>query len=264
MTRSYTKSCVFHKIGDGLKTSAWHDKWNVIGPLNDIVSARDLYDARFSKDLKVADLIQDNKWVWPDDWLIRFPWLQMLQVPVFNANMKDEVVWVTNDGSKVKYSKLMTQDRMLKWNATGNYACPLCGTCPDSHSHLFFECVFAKTVWISMKKKKLFRGLSNNLVDIVQNLANYHFRKDIWGVINRFTVAAVVYHIWQERNGRIFNKPPRNENDLVKIIKDNIEMQLLTLKVKENNAVKVAAKGWGFILFSIFSVAFLGVHGIFV
>ncbi|XP_071688929.1 uncharacterized protein [Rutidosis leptorrhynchoides] len=271
-------SNTLHKLP--LNTSTCHAKWNAIGVLNDIVSARDLYDARLSNDLKVAELIQGNKWVWPEDWLIIFPRLQMLQVPFFSANMKDEVVWVTNEGCRTAQAwkdlressntirwhhlvwfscsnpkqslflwlaiqgKLMTHDRMLRWNANGNYACPLCGTCPDSHSHLFFECVYSKKIWITMKKKLLFRGLSNNLMDIVQTLANYHFKKDIWGVINRFTVAvaAVVYHIWHERNRRIFNKPPRNENDLIKSIKYNIELQLLTLNVKEKKSVKIAAK----------------------
>ena len=42
------------------------------------ITSRDIYDARFSNDAKVADMIVNDKWIWPEDWWIKFPILNFL------------------------------------------------------------------------------------------------------------------------------------------------------------------------------------------
>ena len=55
---SYTvKSHIHYKVGDGKKISMWYDKWCSLGPLNQIITQRDIYDARLSNEMCISDTI---------------------------------------------------------------------------------------------------------------------------------------------------------------------------------------------------------------
>ncbi|GKB96202.1 putative reverse transcriptase domain-containing protein [Tanacetum coccineum] len=79
-----------------------------------------------------------------------------------------DVVWLSNCIPRhafhmwlVAKRRLKTQDLLRQWdiNRTNQiFQCSLCDGQPDSHEHLFFECVFSKQVWDSLKE---LAGLSN-------------------------------------------------------------------------------------------------------
>ncbi|GJZ80917.1 hypothetical protein Tco_0645911 [Tanacetum coccineum] len=104
MLRDKVKPHVFYKIGNGKNISAWHDKWCQMGPLDKIVSNMDLYDARLALDAKVADMIINNKWKWPEGWVKDFPELNQIPNPVINVNATDKVCWVNSDYKEVDFS----------------------------------------------------------------------------------------------------------------------------------------------------------------
>ncbi|XP_071700537.1 uncharacterized protein [Rutidosis leptorrhynchoides] len=147
-----------------------------------------------------------------------------------------------------KLDRLSTQDKLMKWFPTKSFKCGLCGVCEDSVQHLFFECSFSKNVWKECKKFLLFQGLPDTLNEIIDSLARYPFRNQIWDIINRLTVAAVVYNIWNERNCRFFKDLKRKEMDLVHVIIEGIKLKLTTFVVKGSNAIKIAEKKWDLVL----------------
>ncbi|GKA35886.1 RNA-directed DNA polymerase, eukaryota, reverse transcriptase zinc-binding domain protein [Tanacetum coccineum] len=55
--REKVRQHVLCKVGNGNTINAWYDKWCSIGPLCDLVSSREIYDAILSNDSKVAELI---------------------------------------------------------------------------------------------------------------------------------------------------------------------------------------------------------------
>ena len=57
----------------------------------------------------------------------------------------------------------------------------------------------------------------------------------------KFSLAASVYFVWQERNLRIFKNEERDSSVLIKIIYDEIRAKLMSLKTKKSNAVNAAA-----------------------
>nr|GEY60155.1 RNA-directed DNA polymerase, eukaryota, reverse transcriptase zinc-binding domain protein [Tanacetum cinerariifolium] len=58
--RDKVRKHIIHKIGNGRSTSIWHDNWNDMGQLSQIISYRDIYDARLQNSNTVADLIEEG------------------------------------------------------------------------------------------------------------------------------------------------------------------------------------------------------------
>ena len=58
-------------------------------------------------------------------------------------------------------------------------------------------------------------------------------------------LAAVVYNIWKERNGRIFREMTNSCEDVYKCIVETVKNRLMSLTVKESMAVRRMEKVWG-------------------
>ncbi|XP_071708751.1 uncharacterized protein [Rutidosis leptorrhynchoides] len=264
-------------------SDTWFDKWSSIGSLDRVVNRRDKYQARLSDDLKVAQIIQNNSWIWHDEWKIKYPSLFSINVHVLQDN-EDDVCWLSNDGSISRYqtskawvnlrenkpkvswyhviwfkqatpkhafvlwlviqNRLVTQDKLQKWYPNLQLKCVLCDLEVDSHKHLFYSCAYSSAIWGMVNRKLLFKGLPNDLQRIMVMLSGYPYSKNIWNVINRIVIAAMVYYVWQERNYRIFKGRKRSELELKGIIEQFVRFKLLTLKVKGSQAVEKAAKMW--------------------
>ncbi|GKE08036.1 RNA-directed DNA polymerase, eukaryota, reverse transcriptase zinc-binding domain protein [Tanacetum coccineum] len=83
---------VWYNIGNGEKTSMFYDKWCSNGPLSKFISKRNQYDARINDNVLVADLLVDNNWKWPNDWLSKFPVLNSIN-PLNIQKDKEDMVW---------------------------------------------------------------------------------------------------------------------------------------------------------------------------
>ncbi|GJY49754.1 hypothetical protein Tco_0439710 [Tanacetum coccineum] len=133
----------------------------------------------------------------------------------------------------------------MAWVHSEDLKCSLCNECPDSHDHLFFECQYSRIVWDKISSKgEMLNGLQN-LSSVIRSMEAKSNKSTIRQVVNKLIIASTVYHIWNERNKRIFQNSNRNANDLLMIITRNIEEMLMSLKVKKSKAVDKAAAIWG-------------------
>ncbi|GJS94754.1 RNA-directed DNA polymerase, eukaryota, reverse transcriptase zinc-binding domain protein [Tanacetum coccineum] len=57
---------VLWKIGDGQKINTWYDNWNAIGPLCEIITTREIYEAGLSIKTNIVDLVMSYEDNWPD------------------------------------------------------------------------------------------------------------------------------------------------------------------------------------------------------
>ncbi|GJS20813.1 hypothetical protein Tco_0449445 [Tanacetum coccineum] len=101
--RSKIKPHVFYNIGNGKTTSEWYDRWNLCGLLSNIITRRDIYDARFNDSDCVADLIEDRRWKWPSEWFENFHVLKSIDVPSLK-DKHDQTVWLNNNGKLMKFT----------------------------------------------------------------------------------------------------------------------------------------------------------------
>ncbi|GJZ50732.1 hypothetical protein Tco_0605247 [Tanacetum coccineum] len=74
---------------------------------------------------------------------------------------------------------------------------------------------------------------------IVQTLIGMKNGNNIWSVVRRVSLAAVVYNIWQERNHRIFRGEKSDSSALITKINETIRLKLMNISVKDSNAVRI-------------------------
>lgn len=283
MIRDNIRSHVKKIVGNGKTTSMWYDNWSVMGPFNRIVHNKDLYEARMNLNDSVVDLINNEEWLWPDEWTSKFPELQQVNVPLL-SDVEDRAVWVDIGGNVSNYStkvaweslrdnlpkvewshvvwftqctpklafilwlaiqgKLLTQDRMMVWYQGDELKCSLCNKCIDSHQHLFFECEFSDKVWKEMKAKGKFMESCHDLNSVVCYIANGGNKNNIWSIVNKIITAAVVYFLWNERNKRMFQDSKRDVDEVISVINRYVESVLQSIRVKKSRAVLMVARSW--------------------
>ncbi|GJX72614.1 RNA-directed DNA polymerase, eukaryota, reverse transcriptase zinc-binding domain protein [Tanacetum coccineum] len=64
--RSKARRHIEYKIRNGENTLIWFVKWCESGPLCQIITNIDIYDARFNLKASVADMITNGEWIWND------------------------------------------------------------------------------------------------------------------------------------------------------------------------------------------------------
>ncbi|GKB35542.1 lupus La protein [Tanacetum coccineum] len=140
--------------------------------------------------------------------------------------------------------KLKTQDVLRQWDVSSNtnlnlLRCPLCGLQPDSHDHLFFECVFSSQVWDYLKTYAGIPNAQANLDPIISLLIMLPKKRSARSVIAKLVFAASSYFIWQERNSRLFANQRRSKDRLIEVIKTTVRLKLLTCRFKRTPSVEV-------------------------
>ena len=109
------------------------------------------------------------------------------------------IQWIANLG------RLTTRDRLRQWGMNVPAACVLCSTGLDSHNHLFFECEFSSSIWVSLSSR-IARNPPRTLLSAaswalnVQSSPPFFARK-----ILKLLLQSSIYMIWKERNNRVFS-----------------------------------------------------------
>lgn len=231
----------------------------------------------------VVDLISNGNWGWPIDWNSKFPKLNNVQVPMIQDQIKDEAVWVSNDGKTVSFAiknvwkdmccnepkvpwmkvvwfsqciprhsfvlwmavkgKLLTQDKVAKWKPNEVMRCSLCNQCSDSHNHLFFTCSFSKTIWDALQDL-MNKKLTYDWTIMINEVSRMITNNNIWSILRRLVIGAAVYFIWQERNGRLFRQSKRDESSLTLLIIETVKMKMMSFKVKDSIAFRNVESLW--------------------
>ncbi|GJY74743.1 reverse transcriptase domain, reverse transcriptase zinc-binding domain protein [Tanacetum coccineum] len=189
--RPIIRRFIWSKVGNGNTTSIWYDQWSTLEPLAHRVSSRDIVRSGLTLQSKVSDIVVNGSWSWPVDLLSKYPFLSNYNTPIndnvdrlvwsdSHGNIKKfsvAQVWsdIRSRDTKVNWysmvwfpsciprhainlwliirRKLKTQDLIPSWDVSNNLGsvCSLCESIPDSHDHIFFECIFARSVWNRLK-----------------------------------------------------------------------------------------------------------------
>lgn len=92
--------------------------------------------------------------------------------------------------------KLLTKDRIQKWDPGFVNTCALCKTDAESRNLLFFQCEYAKRIWDAIKCLIQLDQCSELWNDVVSNITQKTPNGKIWSTVQRITWSASVYCIW--------------------------------------------------------------------
>ncbi|KAJ9544912.1 hypothetical protein OSB04_024619 [Centaurea solstitialis] len=256
--RPLVKRFIFSKLGDGLSTMAWSDWWVCNGPLSDLIPYRQFTALGVTRDSNVREVLQACGSSWPATWIERCPDLQPIDLPTVVPDTADTLCWRSLDGCMSDFTvsvayldmhgnalelpwtnsiwfkgnipkhafcmwlafqgRLPTQDRLHWKHDPPDLKCFLCGNALDSHDHLFFSgCAFSLEIWRTIKKDVCLYGFPENWNSIVMELTRNHKHLRLE---QKLALQASVYHIWRERNRRLFGHGAKPSIKIVQEIRE--------------------------------------------
>ncbi|KAJ6358270.1 hypothetical protein OIU76_000047 [Salix suchowensis] len=123
----------------------------------------------------------------------------------------------------------------LHTNLESQQGCVLCNEHMENHNHLFFSCNYSAKVWgaIAGKARIIWPRLEWVLAwDLVVDRTRHEnmTRQRMVGI----AIAASVYHLWQERNKRIYDHHYTGTERLIDDIQFSIRARLANLDREDN------------------------------
>lgn len=143
------------------------------------------------------------------------------------------------------WKKKNTLDKLLSWRIIQVNSCVPCDGQPEDHDHLFFQCSFSSMVWAKVLRhiKCKFRstGWEDNIGWLNDNNGwSTKLQKDI----AYFAFSSIVYHLWRERNCRLFQKIAKSQELVIKDI-----LQSITYNVRNWRNYKYNKFNWELAMF---------------
>ncbi|GJY62450.1 putative RNA-directed DNA polymerase [Tanacetum coccineum] len=193
-------------------------------PLSNLISNKDIYRAGLGLDARVSDIVLAGLWVWPTDWLVKYPPLANIVVPNF-TNAADCSTWLNRQNMEIPRHaihlwlvikrKLKTQDTLRHWD-----------------------------VWECVKSLTSINGIPSALNYIVDFIIPLAHRKSARSVTLKLVFAAACYFLWQERNNRLFKKTKRTQDQICGLIKDTVRLKLMSCSFKKSSNVQSFLQLW--------------------
>ncbi|XP_074364603.1 uncharacterized protein LOC141705609 [Apium graveolens] len=270
-------------VGNGESTNFWFDTWALDFPFSKVCSHRDIVNMGFNKFNKVADFSGEGQVEWPEALLLKIPSLQGLCIRLTGISDKvgwlsktrkirnfsvsqvwndlrlsrDKVLWwslIWFPKSIPKHSfmlwlairkRLLTQDRLQSWQIQNRAVCSFCERMPDSVDHLFFECVFCKIILEDFQSRGYLLEYQGDWNNFIQMASAQWVGKSIHVLINKLTLAALIFHIWLERNRRLFQSKKKQRGQIISDVEDEIRKKLQGIVVVNSLRVREELLRWG-------------------
>ncbi|KAF9666785.1 hypothetical protein SADUNF_Sadunf16G0264700 [Salix dunnii] len=131
------------------------------------------------------------------------------------------------------------------WFLEDSPTCNLCGSIMESHDHLFFQCQYSSLVWSSISNIVGIKRPNIHWSDLLLwTTNNLSAKKDMEHMIGHIILSVVVYHIWYERNSRLFNNLSKSVTSLLDDITQLVRLHLSSIKLTHPLPTDVISQ-WG-------------------
>ncbi|KAL0444940.1 UNVERIFIED_CONTAM: Retrovirus-related Pol polyprotein from type-2 retrotransposable element R2DM, partial [Sesamum latifolium] len=245
--RDWLRPFVHYKVGDGTSFSLWHDPWHPLGPL---ISQFPLGPRHTSLPdsalLHGADCIRwtgrGGSFSSAAAYDVYCPpgpqvgWSSLL-VGTFKIPRHRFILWLAILG------RLSTLDK--PWLQRFGTSCVLCpDALPESHDHLFFACSFANDCLRVIRREVSIRWPYTSWPLVIQ-WASVRWRgKHVANASFRALLASLVYHLWLERNRRIFQNTTRSPNEIARIIVSEIRELIICKQLPSTVSTRGLYRLW--------------------
>nr|KAJ0201063.1 hypothetical protein LSAT_V11C600298600 [Lactuca sativa] len=210
MSWSWRNILKIRPIGNGENIFMWYDNWHQLGPLCYVLTPREINNAGYHIKDKIRDVISNENWNWPIDWIRSIPRLAEYPVPRLVREKKDAVFWLNKNGVPVPFAvnqvskTLIVHEMKVGW--------------------------YDLEVWSNVKRRVNIIHKEGNWFEIIDELQVTLKRKNIENFIKKSALAATVYHIWNERNKRLFGKETNSIELVFHRIMEDVRLKLFGLK----------------------------------
>ncbi|KAI8556145.1 hypothetical protein RHMOL_Rhmol05G0229100 [Rhododendron molle] len=118
--------------------------------------------------------------------------------------------------------RLATKDRLHRWGVIDCATGVLCTTFDESHEHLFFGCPFSTSVWQYFLVKNSIHRPCFPLLNEIQWINVHRGGANLQTLLVKLSCAAVVYHLWRERNTHIFQGMSSTPDQIISVVASDI------------------------------------------
>uniref|UniRef100_A0A5B7BNY1 Reverse transcriptase zinc-binding domain-containing protein n=1 Tax=Davidia involucrata TaxID=16924 RepID=A0A5B7BNY1_DAVIN len=116
---------------------------------------------------------------------------------------------------------IVTKDKLWEWGLVNEDTCVLCNSHGESVENIFFSCPYSATIWTELLAWASIL-LSPSDWDAELRWAAVFFKcKNFRCYLLKLVMSAVIYHLWEERNCRVFSKKQRKVAGLIKVVQGN-------------------------------------------
>ncbi|XP_059285877.1 uncharacterized protein LOC132039408 [Lycium ferocissimum] len=115
--------------------------------------------------------------------------------------------------------RLLTRTRLAKWGIVNEVKCPLCERMDEDVDPLLFGCPFSAAAWEKILQwQGSQRGSMAWQQEVQWATGNVIGRTDYAEIYRMALARSCVYHVWQERNWRIFQQRSRGTIEITRLI----------------------------------------------
>ncbi|GJU14887.1 hypothetical protein Tco_1142853 [Tanacetum coccineum] len=183
------------------------------------LTPREITNEGFNMQSKVADLVVNNAWIWPHAWLLKAPNIGTIPAPNLAVHVPDVTCWCDANGNMLEFSVRNV------WEALRDHG---------------------NEVWSLIRHLAGMENVPPILHDIVMHLLPLSHKRTTRSIVGRLIFAAAAYHVWIERNNRLFKNAKRLPEeiwDMVMVIV-TVRLKLITLRFKNTLSVSRLLEKW--------------------
>ncbi|KAL0302605.1 UNVERIFIED_CONTAM: hypothetical protein Scaly_3027300 [Sesamum calycinum] len=260
--RNLLKNALHYKVGNGNTFNLWQDIWHEHGPLC-LTYPNAPTITGLPLDSLVKCVLQQDRWTWPSPSNAEIYDI-ISSLPPTYPNEEDTIIWRNASGRfsiqaiidliqphspKVlwygllhgKYKiprhrfilwlaileKLSTMDKA--WTSHAATGCLLCdGLFQETHDHLFFNCVYTRRCLAIIQRQVRFYWpyfeWQKGIIWASKKWRGTH----LVNAASRAVLAALVYHLWLERNKRKFQATASSADSVAARVIEDIRMRILS------------------------------------
>lgn len=243
--------CTRFQIGDWLTISYWYDNWNgtslrsmkdgQLRPAFQAISLREAADILSDvapDDEEISNLVFTQQedilaWRWSTNGVYSASSVYRVMITAGLTRDRCNKLWKIHAPAKVKiFTFLLFKNRLLTHEVLENKGiscdlkCVLCDTCHlETSHHLFFTCSYARRVWTTLYSQNQAYHAGQTLED-----AWDHFETNFAKLTKEARASrgplfmAILWHIWRQRNERIFRGKSLPYESLVLTIREEASL----------------------------------------
>ncbi|KAL0295520.1 UNVERIFIED_CONTAM: putative ribonuclease H protein [Sesamum calycinum] len=262
------------KVGSGELFSIWHDPWHSLGTLiRRFPSGPSRTNIPIAA--KLSTVIVDGDWSWPP--ITDLECIEILHLLPTIHSGSDSILWRGGEfTTTVAYGifrtpgplvgwypllsgpckiprfsfvlwlailgKLSTMDK--PWLSHLGGVCVLCGREVETHEHLFFRCRYSRRCIRDLKEATRFSWPNRAWEEDITWASTRWKGRHIVQAAYRALLSAIVYHIWRERNQRVFQHIERPSTTIATIAVAEIRRKILSLELSDSVSTRGLYRLW--------------------